>query len=44
MYAFHLFDDNVLVHPVPERPTNLPNRREESTALAVEAGGVVWTF
>ena len=30
--------------PVPGRPTNLKNSGPEPTALAVGAGGVVWTF
>ena len=30
--------------PVPGRPTNLYNSRQGPTALAVYAGGVVWTF
>ena len=30
--------------PVPGRPTNLYDSRQGPTALAVGAGGVVWTF
>ena len=30
--------------PVPGRPTNLNNSRHPPIALAVGAGGVVWTF
>ena len=30
--------------PVPGRPTNLDHSRQGLTALAVGAGGDVWTF
>ena len=30
--------------PVPGRPTKLDHRGQGPTALAVGAGGVVWTF
>ena len=30
--------------PVPGRPTNLDKVEQGPTALAVGAGGVVWTF
>ena len=30
--------------PVPERPSNLDYIGQAPTALAVGAGGVVWTF